>query len=206
MDNYIQPVFSKQRLEAFSDGVIAIIITLLVLEIKVPHINGEINFNTLIVSLFHLIPKFLSWALSFFMVLIMWVNHHRIFDDLKSSSNGLMWFNGLLLFFISFVPFPTAFMGDYFNQPLSSFFFGISLSLMGLSFGFLRLYIYSNPKLLKEEIDLSKYKSMLIKTFLFGPLFYLSGAIVSFVNVHISYCIYALVPVYFIFFGIKKSN
>lgn len=199
------PSFSKQRIEAFSDGVIAIIITLLVLEIKVPHLDGEINSGLLLDILAKLTPKFLSWALSFFMILIMWVNHHKIFEELKSSSNGLVWLNGMLLFFMSFVPFPTAFLGDYFNQPLSSFFFGICLFFMGLAFGFLRMYIYKNASLLKENVDMKLYKKIIIRTFIFGPLLYLSGAFTSFVNVKISYVLYSSVPIYFIISSFKRA-
>lgn len=200
------PSFSKQRIEAFSDGVIAIIITLLVLEIKVPHLEGDISTALLFDKLTKLTPKFLSWALSFFMVLIMWVNHHRIFEELKSSSYGLVWLNGMLLFFMSFVPFPTAFLGDYFNQPLSSFFFGICLFFMGLSFGFLRMYIYKNSFLLKDAIDLKLYKKIIIRTFIFGPLIYLTGALISFVSVNISYILYASVPLYFVTFSFTRTS
>ena len=203
--NLNKALFNKQRIEAFSDGVIAIIITLLVLEIKVPHLEGEINYSLLSGKLFNLIPKFLSWGLSFFMVLIMWVNHHRIFEELKSTSNGLVWINGMLLFFMSFVPFPTAFLGDYYNQPVSGFFFGVCLFFMGISFGFLRLYIYKNAYLLKENIDLKKYKKIIIRTFIFGPLIYLFGALTSFININISYILFAFVPIYFILSSFKKS-
>lgn len=138
-------LLEKNRLEAFSDGVIAIIITLLVLEIKVPHICGEVNSQKIVEALISIGPKFFSWVLSFFMLLIMWINHHRIFNELEKTDNNILWLNEVLLFFMSFVPFPTAFMGDYFTQPMSTFFFGICLTLVGIAFYFLRAYLVNKP-------------------------------------------------------------
>lgn len=201
-----KPILEKNRLEAFSDGVIAIIITLLVLEIKVPHIEGEINPYSIGAALLETVPKFLSWALSFFMILIMWVNHHRIFNDLKHSDNGLMWANGLLLFWMSFVPFPTAFMGDYFDQPLTMFFFGLCMTFTGLSFYILRLYIHKHNHLLKENVNLTNYKKMLSRTLVFGPLLYFIGAVSAFIYPYLAYGIYAAIPIYFVFFGMNEKS
>lgn len=195
----------KNRLEAFSDGVIAIIITLLVLEIKVPHIDGEVNTQKIIAALVSIAPKFFSWALSFFMLLIMWVNHHRIFNEIDKTNNTLLWLNGLLLFFMSFVPFPTAFLGDYFTQSASTFFFGICLMLVGIAFYFLRIYIVKNPELLKKESNVGHQQKLAIKT-LIGPAFYFIGAISSFISVIIAYIFYVAVPIYYIYFGIKRKD
>ena len=195
----------KTRLEAFSDGVIAIIITLLVLEIKVPHIEGEVTSSAIAAALVKLTPKFLSWALSFFMVLIMWVNHHRIFHEIKQSDNGLMWVNGLLLFFMSFVPFPTAFMGDYFNQSTTMFFFGVCMGMTALAFVLLRLYILKNSHLLKDGTNKENY-SKLIKLSLIGPVMYFLGSGLAFMNVYAAYAVYAIVPVYFIFFATERKT
>lgn len=198
-------LLEKNRLEAFSDGVIAIIITLLVLEIKVPHIDGEVNAQKIIAALISIAPKFFSWVLSFFMLLIMWINHHRIFNELEKTNNNLLWLNGVLLFFMSFVPFPTAFMGDYFTQPMSIFFFGICLMFVGIAFYFLRAYILKKPELLKKESDIIHQKKLARKTLL-GPMFYLIGALSSFISVIIAYIIYMAVPVYYIYFGIKRKD
>lgn len=198
-------IFEKNRLEAFSDGVIAIIITLLVLEIKVPHIEGEANTQKIMAALISIAPKFFSWALSFFMLLIMWVNHHRIFNEIEKTNNTLLWLNGLLLFFMSFVPFPTAFMGDYFSQPVSTFFFGLCLMLVGIAFNFLRAYIVKNPELLSKESDIVHHRKLARKTLL-GPALYLTGALSSFISVIIAYIIYVAVPVYYIYFGIKRKD
>jgi uncharacterized membrane protein len=93
------------RLDAFSDGVFAIAITLLVLELRVP--DGD-----LLHGLAALWPKYLSFALSFVTILIMWVNHHGLFLALRKSDAHILFTNGFLLLFVTFVPFPTAVLGD----------------------------------------------------------------------------------------------
>lgn len=95
----------KGRLEAFSDGVMAIIITIMVLEIKVPHEGSW-------AALVPLVPKFLSYALSFTMVGIYWNNHHHLLQASKHVTGQVMWANHFLLFCLSLIPFGTAWMGE----------------------------------------------------------------------------------------------
>jgi uncharacterized membrane protein len=100
---------STTRLEAFSDGVIAIIVTLLVLEIKVPHLEAP-SWAGFVAALAPLAPKLIGFAFSFFTVAIFWVNHHGFFHRLKHSTWRLLWHNNLLLFCLSIIPFTTAFV------------------------------------------------------------------------------------------------
>ena len=100
------------RIEAFSDGVFAIIITLLVLEIHVPQVQDKNISAALEHSLLAMTPKFLSYILSFVLVCIWWVAHHHLFHILKRSDRGLLWLNSLFLLWLAFIPFPTALMGD----------------------------------------------------------------------------------------------
>lgn len=95
----------KNRLEAFSDGVMAIIITIMVLEFKIPK-------ETTWIALYQLWPVFLSYALSFFFVGLNWSSHHHLFHQAKKVNNKILWANLLNLFFLSFVPFSTAWMGE----------------------------------------------------------------------------------------------
>jgi len=96
---------TKGRLEAFSDGVIAIIITIMVLELKVPH-------EPTLEGLRHLGPTFASYALSFVFVGIYWNNHHHLFQMVRHVTGGVLWANLALLFCLSLVPFGTAWMGE----------------------------------------------------------------------------------------------
>lgn len=103
---------SKDRVESFSDGVFAIVMTLLVLELHVPEIADRASFGQYAAAMTPLIPKFVSFVLSFVMASIYWVNHHYFFRHLRSVPLGLVWLNNLFLLSICFLPFPTAFLGD----------------------------------------------------------------------------------------------
>jgi uncharacterized membrane protein len=105
------------RLEAFSDGVFAIAITLLVLEIKVPHFEGAATSAKLSEALLREWPAYLALITSFFTVLIMWVHHHIVFRLVQRADVKLLFVNGVLLLFISVVPFPTAVMAEYLGTP-----------------------------------------------------------------------------------------
>src|ERR1700761_2870287 len=107
------------RLEAFSDGVFAIAITLLVLELKVPHLaTGEEPTSAgLRFSLLRQWPSYLALFTSFFTVLIMWVHHHTIFKLVRKADARLLFANGFLLLLVSVVPFPTAVVAEYLATP-----------------------------------------------------------------------------------------
>jgi len=94
------------RIEAFSDGVIAIIITIMVLELKVPHSES-------LSALWTLWPVFLAYVLSYAYVAIYWVNHHRLFGHARVVTSGLLWSNIALLFALSLIPFATAYLGEH---------------------------------------------------------------------------------------------
>lgn len=117
----------KGRIEAFSDGVLAIIVTIMVLELKVPE-GAEWN------DLMPLLPKFLSYILSFMMILIYWNNHHHVFQTVEKVNGKILLANGLLLFFLSLVPFATAWMGENHFQSKPVILMGIIFFGSGLSY------------------------------------------------------------------------
>jgi uncharacterized membrane protein len=114
------------RLEAFSDGVLAIIITIMVLELKVPH--GE-EFATLQ----PLLPTFFSYVLSFIYIGIYWNNHHHMMQAVKRVSGGVLWANLHLLFWLSLLPFVTGWMGENHFGKLPSAFYGIVLMMAAIA-------------------------------------------------------------------------
>lgn len=191
--------FSKTRVEAFSDGVFAIIVTLLVLEIKVPHIADHHSMNELFIALFGLLPKFASWMISFFTVCVIWVNHHRLINSFTGINHGLFWWNAFLLFWVSFIPFPTAVLGDYSSNQTAVLFYGIIMSMMALTFSLMRIYVLKNKSLLVSSMDISEFKKGTILSLIFGPCLYMFGAILSFVHPFISFIIYLGIALYFIF-------
>ena len=101
------------RVEAFSDGVFAIAITLLILEIKVPKLSHDSPPAALAKALFDLWPSYFAFLLSYFAILIMWINHHGLFNMVRRVNPGFLYANGFLLLFVSFVPFPTALLAEY---------------------------------------------------------------------------------------------
>lgn len=117
----------KGRLEAFSDGVIAIIITIMVLELKVPH-GGDLE------ALRPLIPAFCSYILSFVFVGLYWNNHHHLLHIVQHVNGKVLWANSHLLFWLSLIPVTTAWMGEHPLSPWPVALYGIVLMLAGLAY------------------------------------------------------------------------
>ena len=117
----------KNRLEAFSDGVLAIIITIMVLEMKVPH-------GTDLAALRPVLPVFLSYVLSFIYVGIYWNNHHHLLHMTKRVSGGILWANLYLLFWLSLFPFTTGWMGENHLAPLPTAVYGFVLLMAALAY------------------------------------------------------------------------
>ena len=117
----------KTRLEAFSDGVIAVIITVMVLEMKVPH--GD-DFA----SLAPVMPVFLSYVLSFIYAGIYWNNHHHLFHAVEHVTGGILWANLHLLFWLSLIPFGTDWMGENRQAPLPTALYGVVLFTAGVAY------------------------------------------------------------------------
>jgi len=117
----------KNRLEAFSDGVIAIIITIMVLELKVPHGVG-------VETLVPLIPVFLSYVLSFVYLGIYWNNHHHLLNAVKTVTGSMLWANLHLLFWLSLIPFATGWMGENHFAPAPSALYGFVLLMAGVAY------------------------------------------------------------------------
>jgi len=105
------------RVEAFSDGVFAIAITLLVLEIRVPPVDTTAHGHTLLLALGRLWPSYLGYALSFVTIGIMWANHHSIFRYIRRADRYFVLINVMFLMCISFLPFPTALLAEYLPEP-----------------------------------------------------------------------------------------
>lgn len=131
---------TKNRLEAFSDGVIAIIITIMVLELKVPHGSDW-------AALKPLAPVFLSYVLSFIYVGIYWNNHHHMLAASKGVNGAALWANLHLLFWLSLIPFATGFVGENHFAPVPTAIYGFILFMAGLAYNILArvLIAYGGP-------------------------------------------------------------
>jgi uncharacterized membrane protein len=172
----------KNRLEAFSDGVLAIIITIMVLEMKVPH-------GTDILALKPLLPAFLSYVLSFVYLGIYWNNHHHLLKTVRTVNGAMMWANLHLLYWLSLFPFVTGWMGENHFTPVPSAFYGAILLMAAIAY-----YILQSIIIAHEGRD-SRLASA-IGSDLKGkvsPVLYAAGIVASFFRPWIAGCIYVFV-------------
>jgi len=172
----------KGRLEAFSDGVLAIIITIMVLEIKVPKGHS-------ISDLQPLLPIMLSYLLSFAYVGIYWNNHHHMFHAVHKVNGGVMWLNLLLLFSLSLFPFATAWVGESEFSKWPVIIYGVVLLMAAFSYFFLSqclISIHGKDSTLAKAIG--KDKKGIISL-----VFYISGIAASFVSPLLGFTLYAIV-------------
>ncbi|MGD8428572.1 MAG: TMEM175 family protein [Balneolaceae bacterium] len=138
----------KNRLEAFSDGVIAILITIMVLELKVPHGDS-------IIALLPLFPVFLSYILSFIYLGIYWNNHHHMLHTCNKVTGPILWANLHLLFWLSLIPFVTGWMGENHFSPVTAAGYGIILLMAAIAYFILQQLIIVSQQpdsLLKKAI------------------------------------------------------
>jgi uncharacterized membrane protein len=171
----------KGRFEAFSDGVLAIIITIMVLELHVPH--GD-NLSALV----ELWPVFLSYVLSFIYVGIYWNNHHHLLQATTNVTGGMLWANLNLLFWLSLFPLTTGWMGENHFGPVPSAVYGVVLMMAALSWYFLQALILRSEgpdSLLRRAIG-KDWKGRI------SPVLYLAGIIASFCVPGLAQAIYLI--------------
>ncbi len=172
----------KERLVAFSDGVIAIIITIMVLELKVPH-------DASLSALAAVTPLFLSYVLSFVYVAIYWNNHHHFFQMVRHVDGLVLWANMHLLFWMSLVPFATGWMGENNFAPIPTAVYGVSLLMPALAWYGMQSAII---RLQGGDSALARAIGRDLKGKLSPPL-YLAGILLAFVDVRIAAAMYVLV-------------
>ncbi len=127
------------RLEAFSDGVLAIVITIMVLELEAPK-------DTSLEALIPKIPIFISYILSFIYVGIYWNNHHHLFQIAKKVNGKILWANLHLLFWLSLIPFVTSWLGEHHLEPVPLLFYGFTLLMCGVAYNILQVVIIKEHK------------------------------------------------------------
>ncbi|MEX2245819.1 MAG: TMEM175 family protein [Dehalococcoidia bacterium] len=161
-----------QRLEAFSDGVFAIAITLLIIEIGVPHVEGS---GSLSGALRDLWPSYFGYAVSFMTIGIMWANHHDMFKDIERTDHTLLVLNLLLLMGVAFIPFPTAVMAEYLREghhkPEAALIYVTAFEVIGLAFNAIWLYASVGRRLIDEHVSDERVRSRTLR-YIPGPLSY----------------------------------
>lgn len=180
---------NRSRLEAFSDGVFAIIITIMVLELKAPE-------GTSWVVIKPLLPKFLCYLLSFTYVAIYWGNHHHLMHTVRKINASIMWSNMHLLFWLSLVPFVTGWMGESNFEKTTVAIYGVLLIICGLSYTVLNSVIC---KTYKEQTNLTKAIAASNVKGIWSTVLYAAAILAAlFIHPAISAVLYATVSVIWI--------
>ncbi len=186
----VVPDTDTARLEAFSDGVFAIAITLLVLNLAVP-LSGELK-GPLWDALLRQWPVYVAYLISFLFILIMWTNHHRLFRYIRRSDHMLLLLNGLLLLFITLVPFPTRLLAEYLESPnradqrVAALVYNGTYVLIAIAFNLLWWYAVRNRRLLDETVHPSHLQAVTNDYRYGGIPVYLVTFVLTFVNVWLS--------------------
>lgn len=180
------------RIETFSDGVVAIIVTLLIFEVAVPVVDRPTN-QKLLEALGEEVPKFLSFAVSFFTVAIFWVNHHHFFHRITHSDWKLMWLNNLLLFWLTVVPFSTAFIGDYPREPVAVAVYAFTLCMAALAFTLMGHYVFFGGRLVEDSVSEAERRKEWHRSW-WGTGAYAAAVALAFVWVYAALAIIAVLP------------
>lgn len=186
------------RLEAFSDGVFAVAITLLILNIKIPGLDLP-NDRDLWNVLGSEWSMFAAYAISFLTIGIMWLNHHRLFVHIKRIDTILLFINLLLLLIIVFIPFPTALLAEYMGRPdlhaAAILYSGICL-LMACGFNVLWRYASYHDRLLGKNVNREAVEAI-SRQYLFGPLAYLVVFALAWISPPVSIALLFLLAIFF---------
>jgi len=178
---------TKNRLEAFSDGVIAIIITIMVLELRPPHGSSWHELGALT-------PKFAAYVLSYIYLGIYWNNHHHLMHAVERIDGAIMWANLYLLFWLSVVPFTTAWMGEFPGTPEPAMLYGFSLLMAAVGYTILVRTIIAE-QLQHSGGKHSKLRDLVgaDKKGLVSLAIYVFGVVIASVNAWIAYALFATV-------------
>jgi uncharacterized membrane protein len=186
------------RIEAFSDGVFAIAITLLVLEIGVPHVEGE--GTTLFGALVEQWPSYLGYVISFLQIGVIWANHHNRFRFIARSDHLLLFLNILFLMCVAFIPFPTALLAEYLQgaeRATAGAVYAGTLAVTAVFFTLLWLYAAANYRLVDRNLDPALLRVM-TRRYVFGMVAYLVAFALAFVNVAASLILIVILALLFV--------
>lgn len=190
---------TKHRLEAFSDGVMAIIITVMVFDLKVEYTQDS---GSILKSLTKLLPNLISYTVSFLMLAIMWVNHHQLFNEIKKVNAKLLWFNIHLLFWMSLVPFGTHLAGTATMQAEAAALYAGIFLFNAIAFTCIRWYTLKSD-LHKDPLAYAIHQAAKRKNRL-AIIFYGLAVALAFIHPFISYFIAAAIPLSYFFSNYSK--
>jgi uncharacterized membrane protein len=192
------------RLAALTDGVFAIAITLLALEVTVPIVEAGVDGSDLGTALVEQWPSYAAYIVTFFLVGAYWFNHHRMFNLLRGVDHRFLVLNIFFLMAIAIIPFPNALIAEYLLKPeqqgVAAGVYGLAMLTLAIMFNLVWWYAGWRQRLLRSDCDYRLVRQVL-KSYLFGPVIYLIGLVVSFFAPIVSLIIFVLVPIGYMFEG-----
>ncbi len=186
------------RIATFSDGVISIIITIMVLGLKLPVLPNDFTNADLWMAAYQLAPQLLAYALSFLIIAIFWVNHHNFFHSLRNIDAKLIWINNFLLFWLSLIPFGTIFLGEHPTMPAALMAFGFLLMMSAACFPMMSYYAINTGHLTHDDVPL-EMRRQTFRHSLPGFVLYFFSVVAAPISVWISWLILFVVPLYYLF-------
>ncbi len=189
---------NTSRVEAFSDGVFAVAITLLVLQFTVP----EVASGKLLSTLLGQWPQLVTYVATFLTVGVVWVNHHTIFRNLRAVDRTIQFINLVLLMTVVLLPYPTALLGRYLNSgqngSVAAAFYAVVMTAMSIAFQTLVAWALTHPDLLRPEIHAAPM-SRVLPRFALGLVTYAISIGLAFVNTWLVVALYAFTAIYYAF-------
>ena len=159
-----QTGFSKHRVEALADGIFAVAMTLLVIELKLPERSTILTHQDFVQAVAALFPKFQSWVISFFVLAIFWYTHHRQFHYVRVVDATFLWLNILYLSFVSLMPFSSALAGQYSGMLFSQIVYSTNMTLLAIGGLLNSRYVFRHPEIWSEPYTLGHYRGSLFRT------------------------------------------
>jgi uncharacterized membrane protein len=181
------------RIEAFSVAVIAIIITLMILEIKVPVIDKGATSEIIRSQIYTLLQPFVAYLLSFVMIGVLWVNHHQFLRQLKHADRNFLWYNLHLLFWMCILPIPTNFLGQNYQQPDITMLYGFVMFMCAFAFLIMREYVNRHEHLFIDDLSVELRQKQRRKLILSAALYGIS-IFAGYISVYIPLSIFVLIP------------
>jgi uncharacterized membrane protein len=185
------------RIEALTDGVFAVVMTLLVLDLKVPVIAGADAALALPGKLLELWPRLLTFILSFVIAGVYWVGHHNQYQFIRRSDRVLLWINILFMLCVAFIPFSTALLGEYPQLPIAVTIYGLNLIVIGAVLYAHWWYATADHRLVDHDIDPHVVR-VAKQRILIAPVAYTVAILLSVFGTALSLAIYLVVPVMYI--------
>ena len=176
------------RIETFSDGVFAIAMTLLVIEIGVPHVGDEPEGTTLFGALVAQWPSYLGYVISFLQIGVIWANHHNRFSFIERSDHVLLFLNTLFLMCVAFIPFPTALLAEYIQsdeRTTAGAVYSGTLAVTAIFFTLLWLYAATNYRLVRRDLNPTLFRAM-TRRYVLGMVLYILAFALAFLSVVLS--------------------